>query len=63
MPESWFNTIEENCAWPVKTKLAAKIIQSYPKPNKKEFTYHPARKMGKKSYGKYLFFFFKLTSL
>jgi len=53
VPNIWFDKKQETCAWPAKPKLVKKFIESQQKPNKKDFTYHPARQLGNKSYGKF----------
>jgi len=52
VPDFWFDKNKSICAWPVQTKFVKKMIENYQKPNKTNFTYHTARKLGSKSYGK-----------
>lgn len=58
VPDSRFFKKDNLCAWPVQTKHAKKIIVSFPKPNKKDFTFYSARKLGNKTYGELPFSFF-----
>ena len=53
VPNIWFDKKQEICAWPAKPKHVKKFIESQQKLNKKDFTYHPARKLGNKSYSKF----------
>jgi len=53
VPNIWLNKKQDSCAWPAKTKNVKKFIEFQQKPNKKDFTYHPARKLGKKSCSKF----------
>lgn len=56
VPDCWFNTKENLCAWPVQTTHVKKMIESYQKPNKKNFVFYLARKLGNKTYGYYQLF-------
>jgi len=57
VPSIWLDKKQETCAWPAKLKYVKKFIEFQQKPNKKDFTYHPARKLGKKSYSKFNCFY------
>jgi len=56
VPNIWFDKKHEICAWPAKPKHIKKCIESQQKLNKKDFTYHPGRKLGNKSYSKFKLF-------
>lgn len=48
---------KSKCAWPKNAWLAKIFIENHFKPNATEFYYCPTRKLGKKSYGKFLKYF------
>lgn len=54
VPNIWFK--KNICAWPKDTKLINKSIETRVKPNKKDFTFFSARKLGNKDYGMDYFF-------
>ncbi|KAF0682241.1 Uncharacterized protein FWK35_00037455, partial [Aphis craccivora] len=47
-PNIWLN--KNICAWPKDSKLVNKSIETRVKPNKKDFTFFSARKLGNKDY-------------
>lgn len=50
VPSSWYKN--GLCAWPIKCSNTKKIVQKKLPPNKKEFKWHIARKLGS-CYGDY----------
>lgn len=54
VPDTWF--YKGKCAWPKVSKLAKKLIEKQIKPNKNDFVYYPARKIGNQLFSKCLFY-------
>lgn len=52
VPSTWSK--RDKYAWPKDRKLVKKFIESHITPNSNDFVYYPARKLGIKSYGKFL---------
>lgn len=50
VPNCWYKN--GLCAWPIKNSNIKKIVQKKEPPNKKDFKWHIARKLGS-CYGKY----------
>jgi len=55
VPHTWMKKTE--CAWPKNPKSVKRFIEHNVEPNPTEFYYCPAKKLGKRSYGKFLNYF------
>lgn len=51
VPGSW--AFKGRCAWPKNTRMVKKLIEKRTKPNKSDFLFLPARKVGNQSYSMY----------
>lgn len=54
VPVSW--SFKGRCAWPKNSKMVKKLIEKRIKPNKTDFFFLPARKVGNQSYSMYYLF-------
>jgi len=52
VPSSWVR--KNTCAWPKNSKFVKKYIEKQIKPNPDDFTFYSARKLGNKTYGRYI---------
>lgn len=55
VPYTWLK--KSKCAWPKNPKLVKRFILNHVKPNTTEFYYCPAKKLGNRSYGMLLKYF------
>lgn len=56
VPDIWLK--QNICAWPIDKKNVKRCIKAKLKPNKNEFTFFCARKLGNKVYDKYIYIFY-----